>query len=242
MTIIGGITVIDHYFTGIGILGYLSAVNFKSGVFFLLIGLSFVLNAIKIPHRYHYAQLLVLIALAISLFGFLEIIYQFIAPGTVIIDGQNTFPATLLFFILCQSVILSKPDRGFIGLFTTDSLSSQLARLSLIYFAVLPPLLSILFLLFAKTGLFDPSGRLALLIVLLILMSVVITWINVKLLYPSEVEHYLMKEALRVNNISLELNAKDLSTKLIQLEQAEHVLKSKLNNQQTLTDLVDTLG
>ena len=51
-----------------------------------------------------------------------------------------------------------------------------------------------------------------------------------------------MKEALRVNNISLELSAKDLSAKLVELEQAKQAVADKLNHQQTLTDLVDKLS
>ncbi len=213
-----------------------SASFVKNGIVFLLIGLSLMASILKIPHRYHFMQIIALGLLVISLFTFLVSIYNFVASGT---DLGVSFWESIIFFTLCQSIIFIKPDRGFVGLFMTESRSGQLARMSLLYFLTLPLCLGFIFLIMDKINLFDVNARLAFLVAVTILFSIIIIWMNVRILYSSEVEHFVMREALRINNISLEMNATDLSTKMVELEQAKQEVTKKFDNQQSLVDLMD---
>lgn len=234
-----GLVTMLNTFLQISLLSILSAGALKTGMLFVIIGLSLIISILKIPHRYHFMQIIIMAAVVISLFSFLEMLYHFILLGTFS-EGQAGPFGPLLFFILSQSIIFMKSDRGFIGLFNTDSRSSQLARMSIRYFIAMPPLLGLLLLLGENLHILNASSRLALLVVMVIVLSIALSWINVRSLYSSEVEHFLMREALRVNNISLELNATDLSTQITQLEKAKQDVAKKLENQQTLVDIMDS--
>jgi hypothetical protein len=236
--IIGLLTLLS-YTLPLPFLTFLSAGSVNTGLFFVLIGLALFATILRIPHRYHFRQLAVSLVLSISLFGFLDNMYHFIVTGSIT-GGIATLLDSLLFFILSLSIIFMKPDRGFIGLFTTESRSSQLARMSFYYFITMPPLLGFLLLFGENLSILTPSGRLALLVVLVMLISIFVTWLNVRFLYRSEVEHFLMKEALRINNISLEMSATDLSSKVNELEKAKTEVTKKFDNQQSLVDIMDS--
>jgi len=209
----------------------------KNGLFFFFIGLSLIASIIKIPHRYHFMQIIALTLLLINLFTFLMNLYHFVSSET---QFGSSFWESIIFFILCQSILFIKPNRGFVGLFMTASRSSQLARMSLMYSLTLPLCLGFIFLIMEKMNFFSTEGRLAFLVIVAIFFSIVVTWMNVRLLYNSEVEHFMMKEALRINKISLELNANDLSSKVNQLEDAKKQISDKFNNQQTLVDIMNS--
>ncbi len=236
---IGLVTVLIYFFHPLSFLAIASAMNLRAGLIFVLLGYSLLISISRMHHRFHYSQLILFIALFLGLFGFLDSLYQLISTGQFISGGENSLVGSMLFFILCQSFLLAKSNRGFLGLFTTDTNSSKLARFSLIYYAILPSTLGILFLIEEKIGFLSSNGRLAFLILTLMLISVIITWINIKVLYPSEVENYLTKEALRINNITLELDTKDLSSKMDEVEKSKKDLADKLNNRDTLFDYID---
>jgi hypothetical protein len=236
VTAIGVFTVLDNV-QDVGLVQYASAVDFKAGIMLLLIGFAVITTTIHLPHRYHYMQAILSITILVSLFSFLASMYHLVSNFSV--AGQTTVWASLLFLLLCTAFMLARPNRGFVGLFTTDTHMSQLSRILLVYFALMPPLFGLLFILMEKLGFFDFYSRLALIVALFIVSSVILTWISVRLLYHSEVEHYLLKEAMRVNNISLELNAYDLSSQVDKLEQAKKAVADKLNQQQTLKDVIE---
>jgi hypothetical protein len=234
-----GLTTILNENIFAGTLAIASAGTLKSGILFLIIGLSILSSILPIPHRYHFMQVIAFTAISISLFSLLESLYRYISLGYLTGDVQYAIWSSLFFFILSQSIFWMKPGRGFVGIFMCDNLSSKLSRMSLIYFTTMPPLFGFFLILSERIHFLDSSGRLALLIVIVIIICIISTWINIRLLYPSAVEHFLMKEALRVNNISLEMNASDLTTKVDELEKAKQEVTRKFNNQQTLTDIMD---
>jgi len=207
----------------------------KNGIFFFFIGLSLIASILKIPHRYHFMQIITVAILTMNLYSFLAHIYELVSFKA---NFNPAFWESIVFFILCQSILFIKPDRGFVGLFTSESRSAQLARMSLLYFTSLPICLGFFFLILGNLQIFDLNGRLALLVVVTILVSIIISWINIKVLYPTEVEHFVMKEALRVNNISLELDAEQLTSQVVRLEDDKQKIADKLNNEQTLSDIV----
>lgn len=236
---IGLMTVLSYFFHLFSFFSLFSAINLRAGIIFVLLGYSQLINSSSTRHRFHYSQLILFIALFLGLFGLLESVYLLISTGEFLSFEENSLFGSILLFILTQSFLLAKTNRGFLGLFTTNTNSSQLARFSLIYYAILPPILGIFFLLEEKVGFLNSNGRLAVLILAQMLISVIITWINIKMLYPSDVENYLTKEALRINSMTLELDAKDLSSKINEVEKTKKALADKLNNRETLIEYVD---
>lgn len=240
LLVIGCFSILNNMLPHTTIFHLFAAIDVQVGIFFLLFGCSVILTILKIPHRFHVAQAILFPGLLFSAFELIKDFYQFILVEQMPYHTHDTtILGSLVFIFLCQSLILIKPNRGFITLFTTDTSSSLLARLTLIYFIVLPPILGLLVLVGGKLGFLSENERLALLVVSMTTVSVIIAWINVKLLYPAEVQYYLTKEALRVNNISLKLNAEDLSTKVNQLEKTKQEIAGKLDNQHRLIDAVD---
>lgn len=235
-----GLATIEYFFFMQNLFIPFSAGTLKVGVWFLLLGLSLLISITKIPHRYHFMQIIALLALSLSLFSFLELIYQYVSFTKTFPIIQNQLVTSFLFFLLAQSTILLKPGRGFMGLFLIDSQSSQLARISLFYFTLMPPLLGFLLIFGEKMNILDTHGRLALMVVGVTIVSIASTWINVRLLFPSEVEHFMMKDSLEKHNLSLELNATNLSTKIMELEEAKQEVTKKLNNQETLQDIMES--
>lgn len=236
---IGLFIVLSYFFHLPPFFSLFSTMSLRAGVIFVLLGYSQLIGISPAQHRFHYLQLILFIALFLGLFGFLESVYLLISTGQFISIEENSLAGSILLFTLTQSFLLAKTNRGFLGLFTTDTNSSQLARFSLIYYAILPPMLGILLLVEEKVGFLNSYGRLAFLILSQMLISVIITWINIKLLYPSEVENYLTKEALRINSVTLALDAKELSSKIDEVEKTKKALADKLNNRDSLIDYVD---
>lgn len=219
----------------------LSIGSFELGLWFFSLGLSLLISCANILHRFHYAQTLLFALLSISFFRLLESLYQIILLATYVPDVLHTFFTTLLLFTICLGILLSKPNRGFIGIFTTDSVSGQLARLSLLYFITLPPFVGLLILVLQTLGYLDIFGSFALMAVSFMLMVIIITWVNVKFLHNAEVKHYVMKEGLRINNVTLELNTSDLATKVTDLKKSNNELLDKFKYGQSLKDIMGNL-
>lgn len=238
--IIGGLWILKTIFPQINMFLIFPTTNVQIGIFFLLFGGSAILSTLKIPHRFHVAQAILFPALLFSAFELINDSYQFILSGKIPHGlHQTTILGSLVFLLLCQSLMLIKPNRGFITLFNTETTSSLLARLTLMYFISVPPVLGLAVLIGGKLGFFTVNEKIAVLVVSMTAVSMMITWINVKLLYPAEVQYYLTKEAFRVNNLTLKLDTEDLSTKVNQLEKTKQEITGKLDHQHKLLDAVD---
>ena len=79
-------------------------------------------------------------------------------------------------------------------------------------------------------------------VVLYIALSTILAWLNLKLLYRHELEHFVMQEELRVHNIHLKLSAEDMAAQVQQLESTSQQYVSKLNYQDNFRDLAESLG
>lgn len=212
------------------------------GAVFIPIGLAIAITGLKLPHRFHVAQsilfFLCLTVSTVALYNGFRLLYP--SLGSTVSLG--VFLSSLAYAFLCLSLYLSKGDRGFVGMFTTDSLSSQLARRSLISFVISMIVISSLIYFAQKSGRLDAQLGIVLFLVLIIFLLIGIIWGNVKSLYASEVERFLMQEALRVNNISLEQHSNKLSSKVVELENAKKEVASKLTYQQTVSEIMNQKG
>lgn len=215
------------------------SISYITSFTFVFMGLSTLFAFIKIHHRFHYLQIFALIAISLNTYIFLNSLYRIFFSNLNITSGvTNSLIISTVLIIFCQASLLAKPSRGFFGLFTMNSLSSKLALRSLFYIIFAPPLLGGAVIMGQQLKFFDVNGTIPLLAISLTFMYIIITWLNAKFLYHLEQETYLMKEALRVNSISLELSAEDLTKKLDETEKSRKDVEDKFNNSLSLSDLV----
>ena len=81
----------------------------------------------------------------------------------------------------------------------------------------------------------------AVLIVLLIVCTIIFTWVNIRLLYRFELERFVMKEELRVHNIDLKLGNEELVGKMTELQEKTKDYADKLSNQEKYKDAISDL-
>ena len=81
-----------------------------------------------------------------------------------------------------------------------------------------------------------------LLVTLLTAFSIIMNWLNAKLLYKLELEKYLITEVLRVNNIDLEVHSKDLKTQIAELEKEKKDIKDSVDYRNRLKDIISDQG
>lgn len=207
-----------------------------------LVGLALLANTTGFVHRHRFSQSLLVFGLFCNTFQLLDMLYRAMALNNSLFFLTRQFTVTLCLILLGQSLLFAKPARGIMSLFTTDSPSSVLALRFLFYIIFVPPAFGLAILLGEAMGIFHAESRLAIAIGSLMVMSVIATWLNTKLLYRVEQERYIMKEALRVHNINLETSASDLSSKIHTLEEEKQAVTDKIRNQKHLQDIEDLMG
>jgi hypothetical protein len=219
---------------------YVKQVNLSIDFSFLLIGLGLILSRTKFPNRFKVIQSLVFAILIINFTVILKYLYLQLAPtGTSISHAPINLEITLV--LLCMAILLRWPARGLVGMFTTDSISSLYALKLLILNVLAIFILGFIILAGIKMGIFVLYEAIAILIASLIVLAVVFAWINIRLLYRFELERFVMKEELRVHNISLKLGNEDLAGKMMELQERNKEYVDKLSNQEKYKDAVASL-
>jgi hypothetical protein len=221
-------------------LGYTKQINLSIGFSFLLIGLSLILPRLKASSRFHFVQLFSFAILIINFMAILGYLYLQLSPVTINVPYTPLSLATA-FVLLCSAILLRWPARGLIGMFTADSISSMFALGLLIINIVITFILGFLSLVGVRLGIYASYEATAVLIVLLIVCTIVFTWINIRLLYRFELERFVMKEELRVHNIDLKLGNEDLAGKMSELQERNKEYADKLSNQEKYQDITSNL-
>jgi hypothetical protein len=221
-------------------LTYVKQINLSIGLSFLLIGLGLALSRTKFPNRFKVIQSFTFAILIINFMVILKYLYLQLAPiGASISHVPINLEITLV--LLCMAILLRWPARGLMGMFTTDSISSLYALKLLILNVIAIFILGFIILAGIKMEIFVLYEAIAVLIVLLIVLAVAFAWINIRLLYRFELERFVMKEELRVHNISLKLGNEDLASKMTELQETNKEYADKLSNQEKYKDVVSSL-
>lgn len=212
------------------------------GFTFVLLGFALMLPHIKVNHRFHINQALTFTVLILNAITILGYIYQLayashIASPLIPIP----LPIALKTSILSFSILLRWSNRGFLGNFTTQSLSSTFALRLLIVNFIISPLIGFI-TLYLTQKVNNIYLVIALLVILLVVVATALAWSNVKLLYQYELERFAMREALRVHNINLTLDKKTQDVKIETLEEKEKEYRKKLDYQDKFRDISDSLG
>jgi hypothetical protein len=217
---------------------YLFLFSFEKISFYTLLSFIFTGMAIAIPyikalfHRFHPAQLLAFLTLIINLTVIFSMLGADISLAYV----------SLLFVIMSMAILLRWPGRGFVSLFTTDTVSSHLAFKLLVWILLFIPLIGLLTLEWEKVGHVGPYVMMAVLVVSLTTGLIILIWLNAKSVYGSELESYLMQEESRVHNINLKISNEDLVGQMKVLEDSKKRYADRLNYQDRFRDIAEGLG
>ncbi len=203
---------------------------------------SIFLLSVKIPHRHHFSNLLAFVATLLSAYNFFNATYSILLLNVGISAIHDQLAISILLLLFSQTILLCKPDRGFLGMMTTNTTSSKVSLRFFFYFILIGPLTSFCILLGLKFQFFSNAMVIPLLVTLLTAFSIIMNWLNAKFLYKLELEKYLITEILRVNNIDLEVHSKDLKTQIAELEKEKKDIKDSVDYRNRLKDIISDQG
>lgn len=206
------------------------------GLCLSLIGLALILPRFKINHRFRPSQLIILLVLIINSTSILGYVYQSLSNFPSVLMSNPAY-ISAVFVLLCIASAFRWPGRGFLGVFTTDTVSSMFSlRLLLINISVIS-LLGLLTLVGVEYKIYNPRDAIALFVVSITVLSAALSWLNIKLLYKFELERFVMKEELKIHNIGLKLGNEDLTEKMSELKEANKEYVGKLKYRDIITNL-----
>jgi hypothetical protein len=210
------------------------------GVCFTVISFSLFLAKIKFSSRYYVLDLMLFLVLISSVFFSLENVYVFLSSAKPILSLMPLYTSFSLAF-LSLSVLFIWPDRGFMDVFTADAVSNKYSLRILFISVFISCVSGALIILGIEQGAYSPFEAIGIFAVVYIVLSVILIWINLRFLYTSELERFLMKEELRVHNISVNLSNEDLINKMVELEGDKNEYAKKLSYQKKVMDISENL-
>jgi len=225
------------FMSGFGLI-YTKQINQNIGFSFLLIGFGLLLSKLKFLGRFHLSQLFAFVILIINSMVILESLYLQSLSVKVVIPYTPLILA-VTFVMSCMAIILRWPARGFMSMFTTESISSRYAFESLIVNVITIFVVGYIISVLLRTGILASYESIAVLAILLIVFTVVFAWINIRLLYRLELERFVMREELRVHNISLQLGNEDLVSKTKELQEKNNECIDKIDNREKYMDVIE---
>ncbi len=209
-----------------------------SGVCILLIGFAFLFARIKIKYHFFIVHLLALIVLMISSLNIMDILYQAFSPLRL----QFTYlplNIAVLFMLLSIAIAFRWPSKGFIGIFTTEAVSTIFTLRLLFINIFIIAALGLVSLAGAKLRLYSSFESVAVFAVLVMLTATILAWVNSKLLYKFELERYIMREELKAHNIALKTSNEALSGEMTELKKTNEEYIGKLSYRERLNDIIE---
>jgi hypothetical protein len=212
---------INHFFIGIALL----FLQFHSKKYFIRI-----------------AQVLTLLVAIISMFAVIGYIYNALTLYKVTYLAPMPLSSALAFSILCISLLFAKSDHGITKILTRNTVSSTLALRLIVITLTLPAALAYILLLGEQLHFFDVQTEMGLLVIWTIILLTSIIWVNTRTIQHIELENLLIKNELEQKNIKLAINAEELATKTLSLEEKNREIVNKLDVRNKLYEITDTKG
>jgi hypothetical protein len=204
-----------------------------TNISFMLLGLTLVIPyATFLNHRFHPTQFLAFLILMINIQPVLVFIYSLFTPAARVQVTISSFFTSLIFSLIACSIVLRWPGRGFVGYLTTKSVSGSLARRIILINMLIIPVIGFLGIYF----------NFVVILVVLIAITTVLFWLNVKFLYHSELENFLINTELKKHNVNLKLSNEDLAGKIQDLEKTGKHYRENLVYQEKFRDIAEALG
>ena len=203
---------------------------------------SIFLLSVKVHHRHHFSHLFAFAAVMLSAYQFFQAVYSIFIGKVALNTSYDSLLIAILLLLFSQTILLCKPDRGFLGMMTTNTTSSKVSLHFLLYFIIIGPIATSLVLIGEIKGLYPNETVIPLLVTILTVTSITMNWLNAKFLYKLELEKYLITEVLRVNNIHLETKSEDLKTQIAFLEREKEEMRDKYDTRNKLRDIISSQG
>jgi hypothetical protein len=208
-------------------------ISLNTNVSFILMGLTLIIPyATFLSHRFHPTQLISFLILLINLEPVLNYVYKMLLPTLPNLVSLSSFFTSWIFILISSSIIFRWPGRGFVSYFTSESVSGSLARRALLVNILIIPLI----------GYLGMSVNLVLSLVVLISMTALLFWINIRFLYNSELDNFLIREELRKHNVNLRLHNENLTEKIQDLEKTRQHYLENINYQDKFRGIAESLG
>ncbi len=212
---------------------HLEAISFYSWISFLCVGAAISIPYLKIiAHRFHPAQLLAFFTLVPNLMSTL---------GMINVDRQIFF-VSLIFTLESLAILLRWPGRGFMSVFTIESVSSKLAFKLLAGSLVLVPVIGCLAIVWGSLADRSVNEIAALITASVMAMMIILIWINIRAVKKTELNNLLFKEELVELNTDLKQNNASLANQMEELEKVKQELADRLNYQDKFRDIAEGLG
>lgn len=214
--------------------------NISLDISFIFIGVALLL--MPIPAGRHYmrlAHILTLLVALLSMFAIISYLYQALSYFSFFPLTAMSLSSALTFTLLCLSLLIANPSRGYAKVFTRNTPSSILALRLLIIILTLPATLGYLVLIGEQLRFYDPQTGLTVFVVSSISLFVIAVWINTSALQRVELENLIIKNELEKRNVTLEVDAQSLATKMMTLEEEKKEVDDKLSNRDKLLDIAD---
>lgn len=205
---------------------------------FIFIGIALLL--LPIPAGKHYmrlAHILTFLVALLSMFAIISYLYQALSFYSLFPITSMSVSSALTFSLLCLSLILAEPSRGYVKVFTRETPSSILALRLILIVLTLPTILGYLVLIGEQLGIYDPQTGLTLFVVACISLFSVSVGVNSSALQKLELENFIIKKELERKNVTLEIDAKSLASKMMTLEEEKQEAYDKLSNRNKLLDI-----
>lgn len=200
---------------------------------FILLGLTLTIPyASFLHHRFHPTQLMAFLIFILNLEPVLNYIYKMLIPTLANQVSLAAFFTSWIFLLVSSAIIIRWPSRGIVSYFTTESISGSLARRTLLVNVLIIPFIGYL-------GLYV---NFVLGLVALISMTAILSWINIRLLYSSEMENFLITQELKKHNVNLKMDNQGLAEKIQDLEVSKNRYLENLNYQDKFRDIAEALG
>lgn len=219
-----------------------SSISLHSSTNLLLLGLALVLlQFFEKKYSTRIAQLLTLCTGLICMLSIIGYAYEAFSIYQVTSSPSIPLSSAITASIFALSLLAATSDHGITKIFTRNTPSSTLAFRLIVITLILPALLGYVLLFVQQTYYIGVSVEIALLVIGSIILLSIVLWINTRVLQNIELENLIIKKQLEQNNITLEINAKDLANKALSLEEENKVALDKLYTKNALQDISDNM-
>jgi PAS domain S-box-containing protein len=153
--------------------------SINSAVSFLLIGSALLTINLESADGTRPTEWLALIAALISYLALLGYLYGVESLQRIGPYASMALHAVMLFLVLCAGILFARPDRGLIGLLTTNSAGAVMGRRLLPAAVLIPPLLGWLRTLGQEAGWYGSGLGRAMLVASVVIVFTSLIWRNV---------------------------------------------------------------
>lgn len=212
-----------------------------TSVSFLLIGTALLFLQFHFKKYFtRTAQLLTLLAASLSMFAVIGYMYKALSFYDAFSFAPMSISSALTFTIICLSILFARVNHGITKILTRRTPSSVMAFRLILIALTLPAILGYLSLLGEQLGFFDTQTGTSLLVIGSILWFSIIVWVNTRAIQNLELENLIIKTQLQKKNIELEIDAKQLASKALELEEEKQEAYKRLSHRDKLFNVLES--